>query len=580
MAVERKVTDRWQRRSGAVLLTGVAILLLLLTGRLVYINTVLGPRLIALAVQQRAGSSIIPAQRGAIFDARGRVLATSRQQPDVFVDPLHVEDVDSLARELSVRLGRPVQEMTDKIRDRAHRRFVEIARGVDEATAEAVKALHSPGVGLTDRLVRTYPEAGSLAQLLGFVGRDGHGLEGIELAYDDHLSGEDGRRSTIRDARRRALWRSEAGGASPVDGGHVVLTIDAEIQRIAHHALVDAVAKFEAQSGVAVVMSPTDGRILAMVNVPTFDPGHVGATTGDVRRNRALTDPVEPGSTFKPFIACGALQGGFVSSEELIDCGMGSHRFGRRLVTDVSPHGMMNLMGIVAKSSNVGMGMIAERMGNEALHDIIRRFGFGRRALVDFPGESAGIVYALRHWTSYSTTSVSFGYEVGVTPLQLATAFSAIVNDGVLLRPRIVARLLGPDGRVTRSFDSPEVVRRVVSTDVARYMARVVLRSVVEHGSGTRANLRHYRVLGKTGTAKLPYADRSGYEPGAYVGTFIGAAPMDEPRVVALVMVCRPNATLGYYGGTVAAPAVGDILEATLPYLDVPQDTQVALRGL
>ncbi|MHC4695247.1 MAG: peptidoglycan D,D-transpeptidase FtsI family protein [Planctomycetota bacterium] len=580
MTAERGVSDRWQRRSGAVILAGTAALLLALTGRLAQVHTAFGPRLSALAQQQRAGNSIIPAQRGTIVDARGRVLATSRQKPDVFVDPLYVEDVDSLAGELSARLDLPFAEMADKIRSRRHSRFVVIARSVDEAASEAVRAMHSPAVGLTERAVRTYPLGGALAHVLGFVGRDGHGLEGLELAYDDHLSGRDGRRSTIRDARRRALWPSGEGVLAPVDGGQIVLTIDAEVQRIAHDALADAVAEFEAQSGVAVIMSPADGRVLAMVNVPTYDPHNVMLASEDLRRNRVVTDPVEPGSTFKPFIACGALDGGFVSTVELIDCGMGSHRFGRRLVTDVSPHGMMNVLGIVAKSSNVGMGMIAARMGNEALHDIICRFGFGRRTQIGLPGESAGVVFALGRWTSYSTTSVSFGYELGVTPLQLATAFSAIINDGVLLRPRLVARLLSPEGHVVRTFDSPQVVRRVVSSDVARYMTREVFPAVVESGSGRRAGLQRYRVLGKTGTAKLPYADRRGYESGAYLGTFIGAAPAEDPQAMVLVVVRRPNPARGYYGGTVAAPAVGAILEATLDYLEVPPGEHVALADL
>jgi cell division protein FtsI (penicillin-binding protein 3) len=558
----------------------MAILLVGLTGRLVYVNTVLGPRLLSRAKLQREGKSIIPARRGTILDARGRVLATSRQKPDVFVDPSRVEDIDALARALSARLDQPAQQIADTIRSRSTRRFAMIARGVDTTTAEAVRAMGSPAVGITESAVRTYPIGKSVAQILGFVGRDGDGLEGIELAYNDHLAGRDGRRSTIRDARRRVLWPATHGDVAPVDGGHIVLTLDAEIQRITHDALADAVTQFEAQSGVAVVISPADGRVLAMVSVPTYDPEHLTSGSGDLRRNRAVTDPVEPGSTFKPFIACGALDGGFVSVSELIDCKMGSHRFGRRLVTDVSPHGLMDLSGIVAKSSNVGMGMIAARMGNEALHDIILRFGFGKCTHIELPGESGGIVYGLGRWTSYSTTSVSFGYELGVTPLQLAIAFSAIVNDGVLLRPRLVARLLSADGQVERSFDSPEVVRRVVSSDVARYMTREVLTAVVEGGSGRRARIPGYRVLGKTGTAKLPYADRSGYEPGAYLGTFIGAAPAEDPQVVVLVMVRRPNPEFGYYGGTVAAPAVGTILDSTLAYLEIPRSTHLAASGM
>ncbi|UCE61258.1 MAG: penicillin-binding protein 2 [Phycisphaerales bacterium] len=574
--------DRWQRRSGAALLCGVALLLLALAGRLAYVNAVLRPQLEQVAHKQQLGNAILPARRGTIFDTRGRVLATSRQKPDVFVDPLYVDDLDSLAGELGPRVNLPADEIAHKVRYREHTRFVPIAQRVDEVTAGAVRQMGSPAVGLTERPARMYPTGKSMAQVLGFVGRDGYGLEGLELQHDQHLRGENGRRSTIRDARRRAIWPSHKSARQPIDGGHIVLTIDAEIQRIAEAVLQEAVGKFEAQSGVAVVMSPHNGDVLAMVSAPTFDPRSLASSPGELRRNRAITDPTEPGSTFKPFIAAGALEGGFVSTTEKIDCHMGQHYFGRRLVTDGSPHGMMDLLGIVSKSSNIGMGTIAERMGNAELHDVIRRFGFGQRTQIGFPGENAGLVYPLERWTSYSTTSVSFGYEVAVTPLQLATAFSAMVNDGVLLKPRLVRRLLGPNGEVVESFDSPEIVRRVLATEVARFMAKEVLVAVVEDvsGSGRRAKLDDFTVLGKTGTAKLPYSDRSGYEPGAYLATFMGAAPVEDPQLVAVVMVRRPNAKIGYYGGVVSAPAVGEILEATLAYLEVPPDKGTTFAGL
>jgi cell division protein FtsI (penicillin-binding protein 3) len=291
-----------------------------------------------------------------------------------------------------------------------------------------------------------------------------------------------------------------------------------------------------------------------------------------------VTDPTEPGSTFKPFIACGALEGGFVNTTEKINCRMGRHYFGRRLVTDTSPHGMMDLKGIITFSSNIGMGTVAERMGNEVLNDTIRRFGFGASTGVDYPGESAGLVYPLRKWTSYSATSVAMGYELAVTPLQLATALSAIVNDGVLLKPRLVKRILGPGGETLESYDTPEIVRRAVPSEIARYVSQELLVSVVQDGSGHRAQLDDYGVLGKTGTAKLPFRDRKGYEPGAYLATFMGAAPSSRPEVVAVVMIRRPDPRLGYYGSAASAPAVRDILKGTLAYLGVPPDKPVDAR--
>ena len=572
--------DRGQRRVAAAVLIGVGVLLLALAGRLVYIHTTLRPRLQAIAHEQHRGSAVIPARRGMIFDARGRVVATSRQVPDVFVDPSRIENVEALARQLGPRINLPADEIVRKVRRRPDSRFVVVAPEVDEVTAEAVRDLQSPAVGLNTRLVRTYPLSSSMAHVLGFVGRDGQGLEGMELAHNAHLAGTDGMRATIRDGRRRALWRSNQFSTPPVDGGHLVLTIDAEIQRIAEEGLLQAITRFEAASGVVIVMSVKSGDILAMAGVPSYDPKQLEPGSEDRRRNRAVTDPVEPGSTFKPFIACGALEGGFVSTTEQIDCHLGAYRFGRRLVKDVSPHGLMVLQDIVSKSSNIGMGIIAGRMGNEALHQTIRRFGFGKLTGIECPGESAGLVYPLSRWNGYSTTSVSFGYEVAVTPLQLVTAFAALLNDGILLRPRLVRQMLGPGGEVLASFNRPEIIRRSVSSEVARYMTREVLAAVVEDGSGFRAKLDRYGVLGKTGTAKLSYPDRGGYEPGAYLSTFVGAAPALNPEVVTLVMVRRANPSLGYYGGTVSAPAVGRILAYTLAYLEVPPDRATGLAGL
>ncbi len=573
--------DCFHRRAAAVLLLGIGLCLLFLGGRLVHINTTLRDRFLGIASSQYRGYSILPARRGMILDCRGRMVAVSRQMPDVFVDPSRVENVDALAQALAARVNLPAKDIAERIRSRRGRRYVLIAPRVDEVTAEAIRAMGHRAVGLSDRARRTYPLGSSMAHVLGFVGRDGFGLEGIELAYDQHLRGQDGRRSTIRDARRRALYASETEPLKPpVDGGYLVLTIDAEIQRLTEQTLADTVTRFKADSGVAVVMAPGTGDVLAMACVPAFDPNSPSMALPEMRRNRVVTDPTEPGSAFKPIIACGALDGGFVSKAERINCHNGLHYFGRRRITDTSPHGLLDLKGIITYSSNIGMGVIAHRMGNEVLHETIRRFGFGEPTGIDFPGEAPGRVYPLHRWTSYSTNAVCIGYEIAVTPLQLITAFAAIVNEGLWVQPRLVKALLRADGEIIRQAAAPRMMRRVASTETARYVAGELLVSVVENGSARRARVGPYKVLGKTGTAKLPYGDRRGYEPGAYLSTFVGAAPADYPKVVVLIMVRRPDAALGYYGSTVAAPAAGKIMAATLAYLDVPPDEPVALVGL
>lgn len=567
--------DRLQRRCGTILLAVIMIALMGIGARLAYIDRVHGDHLRSLAERQQRSRSIVPARRGMIFDARGRVVAVSRQMPDVFVDPALSDDWMGLAERVGPRINRTPQEILDQLNARPGSRYVVVAREVDEVTAAAVADLNDRAVGLTERLVRNYPLGVSMAHVVGFVGRDQQGLEGIELQFDEHLKGENGTRVTVRDARRRAIWRSGLMSEAPRDGGHVVLTIDGAIQGITEEALSTTVSQFDAESGVAIVMSPKTGDILAMANVPTFDPNHPEAYPVEARRNAAVTDAPEPGSTFKPIITCGALDGAYVTTTEQIDCHNGVHYFGKRRVTDTKPQSMLDLRGILINSSNIGMATIATRMGNAVLYDTIRRFGFGEPAGLRFPGEGEGLVRPLDDWTSYSTTSVSFGYEIATTPLQLVSAFVAIVNDGLLIRPRLVHQLLAADGTTLEQFDGPEVVRRVASEEVARYVSRALLVSVVEEGSGAPAKQGGYSVLGKTGTAKLAYRDKPGYEPKQYSSAFVGAAPVGDPEIVVLVMVRRPDAQRGFYGRQVAAPAAGQIIARTLAYLQVPPDEAV-----
>lgn len=559
--------DAVQRRRGVFLLSCVGAALSLAVVRLVYINAAQRDHLVQYVRGIRRGHAVLPARRGTILDARGRVVAISTVAPDLFVDPALVRKVDRLSGKLATIVGKPAGEIAETIRRRRHSRFVVIARHVDAGCAAAVHELGHPAVGLSPSHQRTYPLGTSMAHALGWVGRDAQGLGGVELSYNDHLRGHDGRQATLRDARRRALQRIDLLSVAPVDGGHVVLTLDAEIQRIAENALSKGIADHQAQSGVALVMDPGTGDILAMACLPAFDPNEpVDAVSLPLRRNRILTDPVEPGSTFKPFVMSGALDGEFVFPGERIDCHMGRHRFGSRVVTDTHPHGILDVAEIIIKSSNIGMGIIGRRMGRKPLYETLRRFGFGRPTGIGLRSENAGVLYPLRRWTEYSETSIPMGYEVLVTPLQLIRAFAAIVNDGLLVRPRLVKALLAPDGKVLQRFDEPKIIGRAVSSRAAGFLAREVLPRVVTESGGRNAQIGDIPVLGKTGTVKLTYDDRSGYEPGAYLSLFLGAAPVQAPRYVALVMIRRPNPATGYYGAAVAAPVVGHILHDVQRY--------------
>jgi len=572
--------DRYQCRAGLVVFVAIGLLFAGLAYRLVHINTAYRERLLASAERQHESTSNLPARRGTILDRNGRVVAGTRQMPDVFIDPFGVADMESLAAAVAARLSVSPNEILEMLQRRPGSRYVVVAREVDETTADAIRSMNNAHVGLTDNAVRYHPLGSSMAHVIGFVGRDGYGLEGIELAFDKHLRGRDGKRETIRDARRRALMPSEAPPMLPIDGGHVVLTIDAEIQNIVERALAKGIADVEAASGVSVVLDVTNGHILGMACHPTFDLNDAGNVPVELRRNRVITDTVEPGSTIKPLIASGALDGRFISLTDKIDCNNGRpFRFPGRSLTDTRPCGLLDLTGIITYSSNVGMGKIAMRMGPEALHDTLSRFGFGQPCGVELAGECPGLVYPLDKWSKLSPTSVCIGYEVGVTPLQLANAYAAIVNDGIQLRPKLVRALLAADGTLIRSFDEPDPIRRVASSHTARYMTHEALLSVGMNGGGRKANLGVYRVLGKTGTAKLPYEHRRGYEPGAYLSIFVGAAPAENPRIVTVVMIRRPNAAIAYYGSQVSAPVAGVILTRTLAYMGVEPENRLASSG-
>lgn len=559
---------------GGAILAGLCLLFPALIGRLVYINTTLSPRLTAFVQAQQNGRTPVAARRGFVLDAAGRVVAGTRLRPSVYADPALIEELAPTAARLAPILDMSADDIEKLLRARRTQRFCWLRRLIDPADAKAVRALEIRGIGVVQEPKRSYPMGTLMAQTVGIVGREGLGLEGLEKVYDDHLRGEDGEAATIHGGRsgRRPIWLRDDLCRPPRDGGHVVLTLDSVIQELLERELAEAVEEFQAECGVGVVMAPQTGAVLALGQYPTFDPNHYADAPSDRRRNRAICDALEPGSTFKPYVACGALLAGVVSGDEVIFCHNGQYRFGNRLMHDSSPRGHLTFREIISKSSNIGMGIVGERMGNRDIHNIVRAFGFGTPTEVRFPGEATGLVRPLSRWNSYSTTSVPIGQEVAVTPLQLATAFSSIVNGGMLLRPRLVKALLNSDGSVVESFEEPVVVRRVIPQALANYVTREFLVAVINHGGGWRAKLDAWQVAGKTGTAQVAYPDRPGYEPNAYTGSFIGAAPAARPEIVVLVMIHKPSAALGYYGGKVAAPAAARVLAGTLAYLEIPPD--------
>lgn len=564
---------------GQAILGLLCVCLVALAGRLTYIQTQMRLELLAWSQARQTSKIPLPGQRGHIFDRRMRVLAGSHDQSTVFVDPLLVRDRDELATKLSPLLNLPAREILRKIEEAKSSRYVVLRRGVDRGTVEALDEADLRGVGVTREPARVYAMGSLAAHVLGFVGADGAGLEGVELVCEKYLRCQPGQRVVYWDARRQnAVFQDPEGYVAPRNGLDVVLTIDAAIQEIVERELDKTREKYKAEAVMGIVMSPKTGEVLSLAISPRYDPSQPGKVSHDVRRNRILTDPMEPGSIFKPFVLVGALDAGLTRSDEVLFCHNGLYVIGKRLLHDHHPYGNLTVEQVITKSSNIGMAILGQRMGNALMFETLKSLGFGRRTGIDLPGEDLGLLSPLRRWNSYTTTSVPMGQEMALTPIQLATAFCALVNGGRLPRPYVVAGVVDRTGKVIEDRRPEDEFPQVVNPAAAETIKQILIKTVNE-GTGKPAQLEHWQVLGKTGTAQVPWDPevrrtqrKKGYEPNAYLGSFLAAAPASDPEVVILVMVRKPDRRIGYYGGTVAAPAVKAILQETLAYLNVPPD--------
>jgi len=543
---------------------------------------------------ERQQLKIIPqtARRGTIVDREGRVMAVSRKIYSVRLDPSVLADAQETARQLSAILDLPGDSLYQDILARQDKRFLWVKRDVGEAAANEVRGLKIRGVLVETEFRRDYPMGQTAGHVLGSTDIDGAGLEGVEWMYDTYLAPQAGKWLLRSDSLRRPIGAQ--GVCEPAKDGHiVVLTLDSVIQNIVQEELRKTVEKFRAKSALGIVMDPKTGEILALANWPGFDPNRVRETPADIRRNRALTDPIEPGSTFKPFTAASALEGKFVTLQTIIDCeegvyngpGFGAvheykHYFGRISVAD-----------ILIYSSNIGSAKMAQKMGKPYFHGMLRKFGFGQKTGIDLPGEGEGIMRPLSQWNDkmYTLTCVGFGQGISVTPIQLVRGFCILANGGKKVTPRVTKGILSPDGsEVICDFLHPRTAsggyvnvggvedaeNRVISEKISRDLLREALAGVVEKKGGTAhgAYLEEYRIFGKTGTAQIALKDGRGYEPNKYISSFVGGAPVENPRICVLVMVREPDRRLGlgYTGGRVAAPAVREIVRQTLAYLQVP----------
>jgi cell division protein FtsI (penicillin-binding protein 3) len=555
------------------LLVIYALLMLITVGKLVEIQVVNADTYADLGVRQRARTIDLPATRGRVYDRDGDVLATSVQAATIYGDPRvfrgtttpdglavpPAADAAEVAAQLAPLLGMDAAEVTERLERDAH--FVYLGRQLDHEVGVTIRELGLPGIGVLQEPQRVYPSNGLAAQVVGFTGIDGEGLQGLEARYDTVLSGQPGMLVLERAPGGLDIASGVRELVPPEVGTDLVLTIDRDIQHVAERAALEAMEEHRAVGASVLVMEVATQEVLAMASVPGFDPNTRGDEDRSTWRNRAVTDVFEPGSTQKALTVAAAIEEGIVTSDTMMSVDDGIVVSGKRF-TDSSRHETEDwtVSDVMERSSNVGTIQIAQELGPERLEDYLRAFGYGAPTGGAFPGESGGLLMAHEDWWGTSLPTIAIGQGVAVTLLQAASSYATIANDGVAVTPQVVRGSVGEDGRLTHSAAPSE--HRIISADTAAQVRGMLEMAVAgESGTGAHAMVDGYRVAGKTGTARKPAEGARGYS-GEYVATFVGFAPVDDPQIVVAVMVDEPRPQ--YYGGLVAAPVFSEVMEAAL----------------
>ena len=500
------------------------------------------------------------------------MVAASNKIQTIFADPLIIKEPENVSVRLASIVNMDAIEIYKLITESQNRRYAKIKTGATQQQCNAADEIY--GIGIESDWRRHYPTGRLAAHTVGFTSIDNQGLEGIELQYDKELAGSPGQNVFFADASSiRRPVRLKGSSWYSVDGNGIILTIDAAIQQFARTELLKQYESYECRSAVAIVAEPQTGAVLAMVSLPDFEPNNIRFTEANSIRNRVITDAFEPGSLLKPIAAAIAVDDGVVGLEEKIFCENGNYRgrgFGR--IGEYGTHRFEDLTvrEILVHSSNIGMAKIGQRLGKAGLYRGMKLFGFGKKTRIDLPGEAAGFLQPSDKWTGYSVTRIPFGQEISVTAIQLVRAFCMLANGGQFVRPYIVKAVVGNDGEVVEQKHPPAGVGFVVKPEVAKWIVTEAMVGVVNEGTGKKARLEKWQVFGKTGTAQLAKSGGKGYSETDYVASFVAGAPADDPAVVVLVSMFKPNIKLGrgYTGGTVAAPVAAGILEKALNYLE------------
>jgi cell division protein FtsI/penicillin-binding protein 2 len=522
------------------------------------------------AAQQYMKEKVLTPQRGVIWDRRMKELATNIETDSLYAVPSRINNTRALSSEIAPIIKVSTGEIDGMLSKKKKKSFAWLARRMDLDTSRKLSELKERfddgEIGFVTEPKRCYPKGQVASHVLGFSNIDDRGIAGIELVYNEYLKGEVKSVSVGVDARGRSL-AGDIKEAMP--GNNVILTIDEGIQYIVERELTAAMQEWQAKAATAIMMDPMTGEILALANRPTYDPNFPAAAGADEKRNRAITDIYEPGSTMKSVLASAALEEKTASLRDMFDVSKGSITVGGKTIHDVHRHGVLSFQEVIQKSSNVGAVKIGQRLGAVKYYEYIKKFGFGDKTGIDFPGEVKGIARNVKSWSGTSLAAMSIGQEIGMTPLQMLRAYSAIANGGSLMKPYIVSDIISPSGKVIKKV-VPVEERRVISRATSDKMKDILKTVVEEGGTAQKASIRGNLVAGKTGTAQIFDPESGRYSRDKYVSSFVGFVPADDPKLALIVVVYEPRGAT--YGGLVAAPVFRNIVENTLAYLDVPME--------
>jgi stage V sporulation protein D (sporulation-specific penicillin-binding protein) len=546
--------------------------IIVLGGRLAWMQLVQGDELQKRVDHQVGESKILQSPRGTIYDRQGRELAVSIMTKSLYVDPHEVKDADQLAQDLSPLIGMPVEDIKERIAVGGG--FVWLKRKLEPDVVTKVKQLIYDKklncLNFEDESKRYYPNDVLAAQVLGFVGTDDTGLDGIELIQNDVIKGKTTKRYVMTDKNSKPIFNSVLSNNSFEKCKNVYLTLDSTIQFIVEQNLDKAMIETKPRAITAIVMNPKTGEILAMANRPTFNPNEFGKYSPTEWKNRAVSFVYEPGSTFKAIVAAAALQEGTVTPNQIFHVPSYVMVSGRRIQNwSDEDYGNVTFTKIIKESINTGFVQVGMQLGANKLNEYVHLFGFGKITDVGLPGEEVGILFNPNDMRDSDLATMSIGQSIAVTPIQLVTAMSAIANKGVLLKPTILKEIRNADNTIFSEEKTTEI-RRAIPEETALELSGM-LEQVVASGGASKAAVKGYRIAGKTGTAEKLRDDGSGYLAGHYIASFCGFAPVEDPQITILVIIDDPNGT--YYGGQIAAPIAGQIFEQVLRYLNVKPST-------